>query len=547
VTEARTDIRALIRTPAESGALVSALRAEVEAITRPGTARLWAEPSLAQSWEGALSSPPFDPSSAFLQPLLDSPGVVTRQSLSGNVVIPPGLEAEAYLPLVALGQVIGLLLLDDVPDSAGSSLAGLANLVAPALLAARQLETAQTTRRALEQTADELRVAEIIQRSLLPETLPDVAGWQLDAWYEPARVIGGDLYDFIRLPGDLVGIVLGDASDKGVPAALVMATTRALLRAAAMRLVLPGLVLAQVNDDLAAQIPPGVFVTCFYAILDTATGRLRYANAGQCAPLLATGEGVEELGASGWPLGMLPGRTYEEGNLTLEPGSAIVLYSDGVSETHNPEGVMLGTGGIREVVTAQPDRLRAVEDLVAARRAFVGDEREQHDDVTVVGIARLVPETAETAPDTGAMRTVARFAIPSVPETERAAADRVLAEISDAGLTDTQRQRLHTAVAEAFMNAAEHGNQFHPDLPVEIEVLRSETAVTVRISDKGRGGPLPEQVTPNIDAKLAGLQSPRGWGLFLIREMVDEAKVTETGEGVTVQLTVQLQKEQSNV
>ena len=133
-----------------------------------------------------------------------------------------------------------------------------------------------------------MRIAQAIQRSLLPESLPTPPGWQFGAHYQPAQVVGGDLYDVIPLPNDLLGIVLGDVSDKSVPAALMMAATRTLLHATAQRIVLPGQVLARVNDALCTQVPPGVFVTCFFAILDPGTGRLRFANAGQCAPFHCT-------------------------------------------------------------------------------------------------------------------------------------------------------------------------------------------------------------------------------------------------------------------
>jgi anti-sigma regulatory factor (Ser/Thr protein kinase) len=397
--------------------------------------------------------------------------------------------------------------------------------------------------RQIQRSADELRVAEIIQRSLLPESLPDFAGWQLDAFYQPARTIGGDLYDFIQLPGDLLGIVLGDASDKGIPAALVMATTRALIRAAAVRLVLPGLVLAHVNDDLAAQIPPGVFVTCFYAILDTSTGRLRYANAGQCAPVLHSPESSEVLDIGGWPLGMLPGKTYQEGNLHLLPGQSILCFSDGIIESHDHHGQMFGTVGVMNVVANQSDGSQLLGDLLRSQRSFSADSDEPEDDLTVISIHRMTP--AEIAHPS--VHHHARLSIPSLPETERVAADRILAEIAHVPLGVRQRERLHTAIAESFMNAAEYGNQFRSDLDVEIEILATDDSVTIRISDHGLCGPLPEQSEPDLNAKLAGEQSPRGWGLLLIREMVDSSELIQTDSGLTVSLTVNLDQSREHI
>src|SRR5690606_4590104 len=110
-------------------------------------------------------------------------------------------------------------------------------------------------------------------------------------------------------------------------------------------------------------------------------------------------------------------------------------------------------------------------------------------------------------------------------------------------------ERLHTAVAEAVMNAAEHGNKYRPDLDVEIEIAQAGSELIIRISDHGLGGPLPDSTVPDLDAKLANLQAPRGWGLMLIREMVDAAETIQTDTGLTVQLTVHLEesKESTNV
>jgi anti-sigma regulatory factor (Ser/Thr protein kinase) len=387
-------------------------------------------------------------------------------------------------------------------------------------------------------TADELAVARVIQRSLLPETLPDIPGWRLAAHYAPARVLGGDLYDVVALPGDLWAIVLGDASDKSVPAALVMATTRALLRAAAQRLVLPGLVLARVNEDLAGQIPPGVFVTCFIALLEPSSGRLRFANAGQCSPVMRTGDEVRELRTTGWPLGILPEVTYDEVEVVVPPGASVVLYSDGLSETHAPNGEMLGAGRLSDALAAAPDPAEPIGAVLAAHGAFAGPTWDQEDDLTVLSLSRdpeLLPPAATEPVE------VTRLTVPSLPDVERDAAERVLASLAGEPLTDRQRDRLRTAVAETVMNAAEHGNHHRPDLMVDITVARAGGEVHVRVSDAGRDGPIPEPVTPDLDAKLAGLQSPRGWGLFLIRQMVDRVEIASTTEGNTVTLTMQLE------
>ena len=162
-------------------------------------------------------------------------------------------------------------------------------------------------------------------------------------------------------------------TDKGVPAALVMATTRALLRAAAERLVAPGDVLARANDVLCPDIPPKMFVTCLYAVIDTATGLVRYANAGHDAPYLRrSAGGVEELRARGMPLGLLPGMPYDEKEITLQPGDTLLLYSDGLVEAHNTQRAMLGFPQLRSLTESHAGGAALIPFLMDQLAAFTG-------------------------------------------------------------------------------------------------------------------------------------------------------------------------------
>src|ERR671920_1997844 len=160
-------------------------------------------------------------------------------------------------------------------------------------VAQAHLEQEVRERERLEQ---ELRVARRIQQASLPKEVPTLEGWQISPYYQPAREIGGDFYDFHLLPEGRLGLVVGDATGKGVPAALVMASARSMLRAVARASEYsPGDVLGRVNNTLVYDMPPNMFVTCFYAILDPKSGSLRYANAGQDLPYVHHGDGAEEL------------------------------------------------------------------------------------------------------------------------------------------------------------------------------------------------------------------------------------------------------------
>src|SRR5215204_4080281 len=157
-----------------------------------------------------------------------------------------------------------------------------------------------------ERIGQELRLARSIQQASLPKEVPTIEGWQVTPYYQSAREVGGDFYDFHLLSEGHVGLVVGDATGKGVPAALVMSSTRSMLRALARASNSPGEVLEQVNDLLVSDIPANMFVTCFYAILDPESGSLTYANAGHDLPYLHRNGDAEELRARGMPLGLMP-------------------------------------------------------------------------------------------------------------------------------------------------------------------------------------------------------------------------------------------------
>jgi predicted ester cyclase len=209
-----------------------------------------------------------------------------------------------------------------------------------AVLAMESLAQEVRERERIEQ---DLRVARTIQQSSLPKEVPELEGWQISPFYRPAREVGGDFYDFHLLSEGRLGVVVGDATGKGVPAALVMATTCGMLQLAARALdsPSPGEVLAQVNETLVARIPLNMFVPCFYAVLDLEDGTLRYANAGHDPPYMhRSNDDADELRARGMPLGLMPSMSYEEQGASLSEGESVLFYSDGLVEAHDPEGQM---------------------------------------------------------------------------------------------------------------------------------------------------------------------------------------------------------------
>ncbi|MCB0017066.1 MAG: SpoIIE family protein phosphatase [Anaerolineales bacterium] len=487
-----------------------------------------------------LDIAPNDPLLAYVQ---QNPGVVDVSQLKlGSAAVTAMREAGIRLivPLVSQGELIGLINLGSrLSEQEYSSddhklLADLATQAAPALRVAQLVKQQQQEAAERERIEQELKVARLIQQTLLPQELPALDSWGVSAYYQPARAVGGDFYDFIYFPDGRIGFVVADVTDKGVPAALVMATTRTLLRAAAERLEAPGAVLARTNEVLVEEIPPKMFVTCFYAVLNPATGHLRYANAGHDVPYRYTADGIVELRATGMPLGLMPGMGYTEQETTLEPGEYVLLYSDGLVEAHNPAREMFGFPRLQELMALHADGDTLNNFLLDHLAAFTGPGWEQEDDVTLVTLQRQAPANNEAL---SVSSEPVEFEISSAPGNERLAMERV-AELVAGRLPENRLQKLKTAVAEATMNAMEHGNKYDPDKPARLRVYVMEAAIRVSITDQGGGPPLKTATNPNLEAKLAGEQSPRGWGLFLIQNMVDELNVRQDEHHHTMELVM---------
>ena len=456
------------------------------------------------------------------------------------------------VPLISSGSLVGMLSLGPRRSERGYStddlrlLNSLAGYAAPAMRVGQLVRQQQAEARQRERIDQELKIAQIIQQQFLPKSLPDLPSWHVAAFYRPARTVGGDFYDFIPLPDGRVMFVVGDVTDKGVPAALVMASTHALLRDAAPRLISPGKVLGHVNEMLCVDIPAHMFVTCLALVLDPVSGQIEFANAGHDVPYVRTRNGVQELRARGMPLGLMPGMDYEEKSFQFEPGDCALLHSDGLAEAHAPDREMFGFPRVAELVAQGtlgggphrpvPDRARQLH------RARARTGRRHHVGIApalAIGMApgarrgrRMMTQVAPRRLDT--------FTLASEPGNERLALARVAGTVKDLGLSDARLERLKTAVAEATMNAIEHGNGNRTEIPVEVEVTQDGDEIIVAISDQGgRIHPdTSEHEEPDLVKKLDGDQSPRGWGLFLIRNMVDAMDITTDGQRHTIWLTM---------
>lgn len=366
----------------------------LERTLHPYTMSLWvrAMPTLPAAKKGTVADD--DP---LLPALVQHPGASDLSAFHSDSPFARSLqqqEADLLLPLVSQGELIGLLVLglrldgEEYTRADRALLDTLAIQVAPALRVALLVQEEQQQVRERERIEQELRTARQIQQTFLPKEVPTLPGWHLVSYYQPAREVGGDFYDFQGFGDDRLEIVIGDVTGKGIPAALVMTAARTMLRTAARESNSPGEVLSRVNELLVEDIPSGMFVTCFYAILEPASGRLRYANAGHDWPYRRTPQGIVPLEATGMPLGLMAGSRYEECEGVLEPGESLLFFSDGLVEAHNPTREMFGLPRLRSILTMHDDGSTLIDVLLTHLAHFTGEGWEQEDDVTLIALHR---------------------------------------------------------------------------------------------------------------------------------------------------------------
>jgi len=303
------------------------------------------------------------------------------------------------VPLQTEDRVIGLIYLDSSHIVKEFTMQDLNLLTVMANMAAVRIENARLAQKEQDERlrARELEQAAMIQRSMLPSRFPpfpERSDFELHAAMVPAKEVGGDLFDFFLLDPERLCFALGDVSGKGVPAALFMAITGTLLRAAALHHTSPGACLTSINSSLVEKHASGMFVTLFYGILNTRTGVLEYANAGHNAPYIFSPDGklsaLRDL--SGPMLGIFDGLQYTTRTTELKAGEAILVFTDGVTEARNRSGEFYEDSRLEAYLAASA--ARPVDDLVRGLQADV--ERfeagaSRADDITALALRRCAP------------------------------------------------------------------------------------------------------------------------------------------------------------
>ena len=425
-------------------------------------------------------------------------------------------------PLRELHQAIGRVRAGDhldfwLPDIRSRDEVGDLNLALRTLReslkgSAQQLAAATAARERLE---SELGIARRIQMGFVPgggRYAKDFAHASLFASLIPARAVGGDLYEVISLPGGRIFVAVGDVSDKGIPAALLMSRVVTLAK-----LLVPGTadlgeLLRTLNRQLADGNAECMFVTLFCVILDPASGEARCACAGHNPPLAVRHRTVSELTvASGPPLGLFEGAAYSESTIRLEPGERLLMYSDGITEAFDAQQRQFGVE--RLVATAGRIGLSGtVEQLgsavLADVAAFAGSTP-QSDDITLLVLAR-----GAAAPPPLALRLIGQ-------EARIGNATGALAAFAErAGLPDGLRADLLTVLDELLANALGHGADDPARLEVEIGLSIEDGAVVLRFADNGASFDPLSAPPPPFDAPLIE-RPPGGLGLYLIRQLTD--------------------------
>jgi len=309
-------------------------------------------------------------------------------------IVMQGIHSILCAPLLINNQVVGVLYVDYKLNQRPAISEDDVKLVAQvARVAAIKLETTRLREESIQKRLidEELKTASAIQQRLLAPPPKDVPGYTFEGWNRPCRTVSGDYYDFVVRPNGRLYFVIGDVSGKGVTAGLLMAGLQASFRVMAKNDPDPATLVSQLNVSLKENLPAAAFVTLFLGRLDIATGEIEYVNAGHMLPLHVQRNKVDEVGDTDIVLGIVTSASYAVRRARLDHGDSLVLYTDGVSELENDDGVEFSSAGIAKALAGTHGRparevARAIDDAVVA---YAGGSDRLADDVTLVVVNRI--------------------------------------------------------------------------------------------------------------------------------------------------------------
>lgn len=379
---------------------------------------------------------------------------------------------------------------------------------------------------AQERLKKDLEFARTIQEGFLPAAPPTIPGWEFAAQYRAAQEVGGDFYDFIPLGQGQMGVLLGDVSGKGVPAALFMARLMSDFRFYATALSSPGEVVGRINQILVERSRRGMFVTLCYLLIDLAQAKVTVVNAGHLAPLVrrADGELVHIEGAANTPLGILAEQTFAEWHHSLAPGDTVVLMTDGILEAMNRKGELFGAKRLHRVVAgAGRSAEQTGKSIFAAVHRF-SRGAPQHDDLTLICFrrkqssgkprkreARLEPMPAGTS------ETKVSLRVKSAPRYLALVRRNLEFLLAQDEVLDQEIQKIVLAVDEAAANVIRYAYGGDPEQQIDFEFSISPEWLTIVIRDYGKKPDL-EKIKPRELEEIR----PGGLGTRFMREVMDE-------------------------
>lgn len=389
----------------------------------------------------------------------------------------------------------------------------------------------------------DLQIARTVQQSFLPSSPPKVRGYQFEAFYKAAQEVGGDFYDFIPLSEDQVGLIMGDVSGKGVPAALFMARLMSDFRFISLIEEEPKDILARVNDILAERSQRGMFVTLEFVILDILKKRITFSSAGHLPPVLVKSDGsVHRLEVEkGIPLGIAGGREFSQDAVPFEGGDTLLLYTDGLMEARDAKGREFGLERIEKIISRNADSAakRIKSNLLREINSFVTDTP-QHDDLTFIlmkanksgGATRKKKAPAGKRPGVGRGGENISLSVPSDPGYLALVRKNVETFIGPLGFTESQRRKIVLAVDEASSNVIKYGYKGDTEKRIDFTMEASKGKLTIKIRDYGET-PDPEKIKPR---RLDDVR-PGGLGTHFLNEVMDSVDY-DTGLGVGTLLTL---------
>jgi phosphoserine phosphatase RsbU/P len=411
------------------------------------------------------------------------------------------------------------------------------------------LENATLHERDMEwaRVQQDLDAARLLQRSLLPRAMPEIPGYSIAARSTTCYEVGGDYLDTMTLPDGTHLMVVADVAGKGLASAIVATAFRAALRSQSGHILALEEVAARLSQQHWSEGGEARrrYMTALFLRLDAAKHEIEIVNAGHNPPaLLQPDDAVQMIEASGPPLGMLPGMAYTAERFAFPQGARLLLYTDGLTEVfHGDEE--FGQDRLVETFreTRLPEAERILDVLWETLDAFSFHEP-QTDDMTALAICHLPPKSLR-AGDKTRMKSGSsvQVRLPSELGFEKVAMSTAASMAALMGFSEDRIEDLKTAVAEACINAIEHGNHLNSSLSVGVVLSTSDDELEVKVIDDG-AGVRQSPHAPDIDRKMHGEEDPRGMGMFLIQNLVDEAEWHQGPPGKSfVRLVIRLDKE----